>query len=168
MYYLNSFYLYSVIGFIMESTIYKFMNSKRHSGIFYGPITAVYGVGAIVILLLYKLIYEKLEINKYLRPVILFFSSIILLTLVEFIGGHVLNMLFGIDMWNYENKAYNFGKYICLEISLYWGILSLIFVYIVKPFMDKFIKRIPSVATYIFTLIFIIDTIMVIITKSHF
>ena len=165
MYYLNSFYIYSVIGFILESTIYKFMNSNRHSGIFYGPITAVYGIGALIIILLYQLFYKRLNLNKYLRPILLFLSSIIILTVIEWIGGHILNFIFDIDLWNYTNKKYNLGKYICLEISLCWGILSLIFVYIIKPFMDKFIKRIPKFATYIFTVVFIIDLIMTLINK---
>ena len=165
MYYLNTFYIYSVIGFIIESTMYKLMDSNRHSGIFYGPITPIYGIGVLIILFLYKMIYEKLNINKYLKPILLFISSIILLTLIEWIGGHLINTIFSVDLWDYSNKNYNFGKYICLEVSLCWGLLSLVYVYIVKPFLDRFIKRIPKLATIIFTLVFIIDLIAIFVTK---
>ena len=54
MYYLKIFLLYSLLGFIMESTLFKIKLSKKHSGIFYGPMTAVYGVGIISIELLNK------------------------------------------------------------------------------------------------------------------
>lgn len=165
MYYLNTFYIYSVIGFILESTIYKFMDSNRHSGIFYGPITPIYGVGVLIILLLYNMIYKKLKINKYLKPILLFISSIILLTLIEWIGGYLINLIFDVDLWDYSNKKFNFGKYICLEVSMCWGVLSLIYVYIAKPFLDRFIKRIPKLATIMFTIIFIIDLIMIFVTK---
>ena len=49
MYYLKIFLLYSLIGFIYESTLYKITKMNKHSGIFYGPITAVYGVGIVSI-----------------------------------------------------------------------------------------------------------------------
>ena len=50
MYYINSFFLYSLLGFIIESTIFK--NTKlKPSGVLNGPITLVYGVGGIVLLL---------------------------------------------------------------------------------------------------------------------
>ena len=31
-----------------------------------------------------------------------------------------------------------------LEISLIWGIMSLVVIYLVKPIIDKIIKKIPS------------------------
>ena len=165
MYYLNTFYVYSVFGFILESTIYKILDSNRHSGIFYGPITPIYGIGVLIILLLYNLIYKKIKVNNYLKPILLFISSILLLTLIEWIGGHLINMLFNVDLWDYSNKNFNFGKYNCLETSLYWGVLSIVFVYVIKPFLDRFINRIPKLATIIFTVCFIIDLIMIFVTK---
>lgn len=149
----------------MESTIYKLLDSNRHSGIFYGPITPIYGIGVLTILFLYKMIYIKLNINKYLKPILLFISSIILLTLIEWIGGNVIHLIFNVDLWDYSNKSYNFGKYICLEVSLCWGVLSLIYVYITKPFLDRVIKKIPKVCTIIFTIVFVIDLIMIFVTK---
>ena len=49
MYYLKIFLIYSLLGFVMESTLFKIVQSRKHSGIFYGPMTAVYGVGIISI-----------------------------------------------------------------------------------------------------------------------
>ena len=54
MYYIKNFLLYSLSGFIMESTLFKIVSCPKKSGIFYGPMTAVYGVGIIAILLLNK------------------------------------------------------------------------------------------------------------------
>ena len=158
MYYINSFFIYSVIGFILESTIYKFVDSNRHSGIFFGPITPIYGIGALIIIFLYNLIYKNNKINKYIKPIIL--------TVIEFIGGNLISIIFDIDLWDYSNHRFHLGKYVSLIISLCWGILSLIFVYIIKPFMDRFIKKIPKFATYLFIIIFIIDLIAIIIFKK--
>lgn len=45
MYSYNCLIFYSIVGFLLESTIYKIKGSKRHSGICYGPVTYVYGFG---------------------------------------------------------------------------------------------------------------------------
>ena len=51
MYYLNSFLLYGLLGFIMESTLFKISEPSRVSGVLYGPITLVYGLGGIALTL---------------------------------------------------------------------------------------------------------------------
>ena len=100
----------------MESTVFKIKNVNIHSGIFYGPITEVYGFGVITLILLKKYLLDKLKCNKYLKLLITFILCTISLTIIELIGGNVLNLLFDIDMWNYTKKTFNYGKYICLEL----------------------------------------------------
>ena len=165
MYYFNSFLLYSILGFIMESTIYKFNDSNRHSGIFFGPITAVYGIGALFLILLEDFL-DKFKLKKITKILIYFFTSMIVLTLIELIFGYLVNFIFNIDLWDYTNKKYNIGKYICLEISFAWGILSLIFAYIIRPFFDKHIKTLKKKESYIFMIVFLIDFIFTLIIKK--
>lgn len=165
MYYINSFLIYSVIGFIMESALYKFFSIDNYSGFMIGPITPIYGIGVVVILVINKYILEKINTNKIIKLILSFFIFAILLTIIEFIGGLLLDKILNVELWNYTNKKYNIGKYICLELSLVWGIFSLIFIYIVKPFMDRFIKRVPKKATYLFLFIFFIDLLYSLISK---
>lgn len=68
-------------------------------------------------------------------------------------------------MWDYSNIKPNFGKYICLQNSIIWGILGTIYIHIFKPFTDKIINQITNKETYLFLTLFIIDTILVLITK---
>lgn len=165
MYYINSFLIYSVIGFIMESALYKFFSIDNYSGFMIGPITPIYGIGVVVILVINKYILEKINTNKIIKLILSFFIFAILLTIIEFIGGLLLDKILNVELWDYTNKKYNIGKYICLELSLVWGIFSLIFIYIVKPFMDRFIKRVPKKATYLFLFIFFIDLLYSLISK---
>lgn len=165
LYYIKCLFFYSFLGFTFESEIYKINKSNLHSGIFYGPITEVYGFGILSLILLKKYFFDKLTCNKYLKLLIIFITSFIILTLIEFIGGNILNLLFDINMWNYTNKTFNFGKYICLELALAWGILGTIFVYYIKDFLDKFIDLIPQKLIYTIIIINIIDTIFVFLTK---
>ena len=165
MFYTKIFLLYSVLGFIMESTLYKVKIINKHSGIFYGPITAVYGIGIISIELLNKHLFKKINCNKIVKILIEFLILTVTLSIIEYIGGNILKILFDIDMWDYSKLKYNFGKYVCLQNSIIWGILGVAYIYIFKSFTDKLLKQITKKETYIFLIIFIIDTILTLITK---
>ena len=67
MYYPKVFLIYSLIGFIYESTLYKIVKINKHSGIFYGPVTAVYGVGIVSIELLNNYAFKRIKTNKLLK-----------------------------------------------------------------------------------------------------
>ena len=166
MYYIiNSILLYSLFGFCMESTVYKVSLSKRHSGICYGPFTYVYGFGVLALILLKKYCLDKLKINKYLKIFVTFILCTIVLTFIEWLGGNILNLIFDIDMWNYTKKTYNFGKYICLELALIWGLFGTLYIYYIKGFIDKIIALIPNNFTLAVIVINIIDIILVFINK---
>lgn len=165
MYYINNFLLYSLFGFIMESVLYKTKEINKHSGIFYGPITAVYGIGIVAMILIDKYFFQKIKCHKILKYIIEFVILTIMLSIIEGIGGTVLEYLFNIEMWNYSNKDPHLGKYICLQNSLIWGILGTLFINIFKPFTDKILNQITNKETYLFLTIFIIDTIITLITK---
>lgn len=165
MYYTKIFLLYSLLGFVMESTLYKMIKTNKHSGIFYGPITAVYGIGIVSIELLNKYLFNKIKNNKLLKLIIEFIILTITLSLIEHIGGTILNYLFHIDMWNYSNVKFHFGKYVCLKNSLIWGLLGVAYIHIFKPFTDKLLNQITKKETYLFLGIFILDTIITIMTK---
>ena len=165
MYYVNSFFLYSLFGFILESDVYKITGSKRHSGVFYGPIATVYGFGVVILILLKKYIFDKLKCNKVLKFILVYLSCVFVLSLIEYFGGVILNSLFGIDMWNYEKKDYNMGKYVCLELSLIWGAFGVLYLYFFKSFTDKIIKLIPKWVSYVWIFLFFIDCVVVVLTK---
>ena len=165
MYYIKTFLLYSLLGFIMESTLYKVKLVNKHSGIFYGPMTAVYGVGIASIVLLNKYFFTKIKCNKILKLLIEFLTLTIILSLIEYLGGNILNYLFNIDMWDYSDMNPHFGKYICLECSIIWGILGTLYIHIFKQFTDKLLNQITNKEAYFFLALFIIDTIITLITK---
>ncbi|MCI6266957.1 MAG: putative ABC transporter permease [Erysipelotrichaceae bacterium] len=165
MYYINVLYFFSFLGFCLESNVYKINNSNRHSGIFYGPITMVYGFGILAIVLLKKYFLDKLQCHKFLKLFITFLTCWITLTIIEWLGGNILYQLFHINMWNYTKKPFNCGKYICLELSLIWGFLGTIYLYCAKDFFDKIISLIPQKLTIAILIINLIDTLLVFINK---
>lgn len=149
----------------MENTLYKNTNILKSSGVLNGPITIVYGIGGLVILLIDKSILSKLKINKTLKIILTFIILSISLTIVELVSGYLCHLIFDIDMWNYTNKKHNMGKYICLEYIPIWGLIGTIVVYLLKPFFDKVINKVPKRTTYILIFIFILDLTITIINK---
>ena len=161
MYYINNFLLFSILGHILESIIYLFLDNG-YSGIMYGPWTPVYGFGIILIILINKFLNKITGIKKVIS---LFIFSMILLTLIEYLGGITIEYFFSKELWSYTNLKFHIGKYIALEISLIWGICFLFYIFLIKPLTDKIIKRIPYYITICIIVFFIIDLIVTIINK---
>ena len=163
MYLLNCFFIYSFFGYILESTFNLINVHQFKSGILYGPWTPIYGIGAIITIIISKKIFQKLHKNKLIETIITFIILTIILTIIEFIGGILIEKFFSITMWNYQKFKFNIGKYISLEIALIWGIISIFTIYFIKPLIDKLEKHIPKTLTIIISIIFIIDIIVTII-----
>lgn len=159
MYYINSFFVYSVLGYFFETIVSKIIGNRFESGIMYGPITPIYGIGVVIILIVSKYLFINLHMPRWFETLIVFFSLIIILTLMEFIGGILIEKLFGIVFWDYSHLKWNIGKYISLEISLVWGFLSIFLIYVIKPLLDKFVVKIPTFITYSLIIIFIVDMV---------
>lgn len=152
MYYIKYFFITSILGFFLENLICK----NYESGILYGPWTPIYGIGTIIILLITKKINKK-PIKKLTKYVIIFFSSMTLLTLQELVGGLLIEKIFNYSFWDYSNKQYHIGKYICLEMAIIWGFASILFITILKKPLDLIVNKIPNFTVYILTTLFIID-----------
>lgn len=159
MYYLNNFFLFSFVGFILESIINLILDHKLDSGFLNIPFTPVYGLGIVVIILINKVL-DRYKINK--KAILTFVLNTLFLTLIEFLGGTTLQLIFHKDYWNYSGLPLHIGKYISIEISILWGFLSLLYLYKIKNKCDKIIKKIPSYITYGCLIIFIIDLFFII------
>ena len=69
-------------------------------------------------------------------------------------------------MWNYSNRKYNYKGYVCLNNSIIWGILGVLYVTILKWLLDPEICRINPITTNIFITIILINIIVTIIIKN--
>lgn len=165
MYYLNYFFLYSLIGHLLESTLYIVTNSNGKSGYLIGPWTPVYGIGIIVVLIIYNLVEKYIKTKKIYKIIIFFLATAISLSIIEFIGGTLIEYFFHYTCWDYSNFKFNIGKFVSLETTLIWGSLSVIFILFLKKISDRIVEKIPKYITYILVLIFIIDNVLTIIKR---
>ena len=165
MYLLNCFFIYSFLGFIIEGIFTLIVSGHFSSGILYGPWTPVYGFGALLTLTISRKIFKNMHQSRFVETLVTFIILIIVLTVIEWLGGILIENLFHETLWNYEDYKYNIGKYISLEMSLVWSIVSIFVIYFIKPIIDKLEKRIPKFITIIITMLFIIDLIITTVIK---
>lgn len=163
--YLKYFLIFSILGFIMESVVYKVSGSNSHSGVLLGPYTLVYGFGGIFVVLINNY-FNKIAMNNFLKIILLFICFTIICTLIEYIIGNLIHYIFDIDKWNYTSHKYHYGKYICLDLALTWGLLAIFIIKILKPFIDKMILIIPNNAIIIIYIILIVDILYTLFTKA--
>ena len=153
---LTYFIIYSFLGWIMES-IFRSIAEKKliNTGFLRGPFCPIYGFGAIIMFIFLE--------NLQNKPIILFIVSVIVLTAWEYIVGVLLEKIFKTKYWDYSEHKFNFQGRICLTNSIYWGILGIVFIKYIHPFMQNMVsKEDTKLLTYIIailSIVFIIDMI---------
>lgn len=152
---INYYIYYSILGFLFETCCNVFIRSNYSSGILFGPFTPIYFFGFLIIMFLDKLL--KKQENKKFRNIVFFILSFIILTIVEFIGGHLSHLLLGSDKWSYETWPLSMGKYVNVLVSIGWAIGSLIMDKFLLKKMNKIIEGMPNKLTFILCLLYIID-----------
>lgn len=167
MYYLNTFLLYSILGFLLETVRSFLVNSKFTSGILYGPWTPIYGIGIVIVILISNYLFAHLHLSRWVETFITFVIITLILTLLEWIGGILIEKIFHTVFWDYSKEAFSIGKYISLSKSLMWGVGSIIFIYVLKPLLEGVIKHIPIPVTIILTLLMLSDFILTFVNKSR-
>ena len=167
MYYLNTFLLYSILGFLLETVRSFLVNSKFTSGILYGPWTPIYGIGIVIVILISNYLFAHLHLSRWVETFITFVIITLILTLLEWIGGILIEKIFHTVFWDYSKEAFSIGKYISLSKSLMWAVGSILFIYVLKPLLEGDIKHIPIPVTIILTLLMLSDFILTFVNKSR-
>lgn len=96
MYYINYFFIYSFLGYLYECFLGLIKDDKVGSGILYGPVTPVYGVGALLILIVSKFIFDFFKLSILIESIIIAIIMAIILTVVELVAGLLIEKIFKI------------------------------------------------------------------------
>lgn len=166
MYYINIFFIYSIIGFLYEIALAVITSHQLESGFLYGFWTPIYGIGVILILLISRWLFKKIKGHKIVKEIIFFMVITIILTIIEGSAGYLIRLIFHKDYWNYSKLAFNIGKYMALEISLIWGVFSLLLLKYIHPLVKKITTKIPKATTITWIILFLIDLGLTFIFKT--
>lgn len=128
------FIIFSVVGWISEVLYVGIFHEHKfvNRGFLYGPLCPVYGFGGIVILLLPPFLYSTW--------IPLFFSSMILCTIVEYFVSWFMEKIFHTRWWDYSHYKFNINGRICLLNSVLFGFLGLGVIHFVYPHIIQFLN----------------------------
>lgn len=149
--YILLFFFYSFAGWCLES-LYCSIGEKKliNRGFLTGPLCPIYGVAALVItILIYNPFKEK--------PLFVFLLGIIFCDIVEYLTSYIMEKLFAARWWDYTYELLNIKGRICLKHSLYWGVISVVFVNVIHPAVDNLYNKINGEYTvYILAVILVV------------
>lgn len=131
------FTIYSLLGWICESTYCSILAKKFvNRGFLNGPFCPIYGVGALLIVKLLSPFSDNL--------VILFFASLLLTSLLEYLTGFAMEKLFHAKWWDYSHRRFNIQGRVCLGNALIFGVMGVVVMRLVHPFVMRLVQMIPS------------------------
>jgi len=151
--------LYSIAGFFIETIFGVFSKGviESRKSFLYGPFCAIYGIGAISMIILLK---NEKNILK------IFFGGAIIGAVVEFLMSYICEEFFGVKWWDYSEYFLNVQGRTCLFFAVSWGFLGILLLKAVNPLVDKFIdilrnnNRVFKIATTFVILFFCADAII--------
>ena len=108
------FFAYSFLGWVGEVLFTAVVHRKyQDRGVLSGPLCLLYGVGGLVITFALGDIREG-------------WFSAVYATVIEWIGGHILEYTTHTRWWDYSAMPFNLDGYVCLGASLTWGALGVV------------------------------------------
>ncbi len=128
--------IYSFIGFLIEvlyGLLSKGVIESRQSFI-YGPFCAIYGVGAVLMILPIK----KINSNNKL---VIFGLSALIGSIVEYTVSWFGDTFMHVKWWDYTNDFLNVNGRICLTFSVFWGMLGYLLITKVNLRIDELIDK---------------------------
>ena len=134
---INWFFAFSLMGYLLECVVLSYENKTPvlNRGFGHGPFCIIYGFGAIGACLLLQPFAGQ--------PVKLYLASMIMATTMELITAGMMIHLFGSFWWDYSKKSFNYKGIICLQSSLAWGFLGILFFRFLNGFVHSMVGNIP-------------------------
>ncbi len=147
------FLLGSIFGAYYEQILNVFVHYHFHHelvwqlrrGVIYGPISPVYGAGAVLFAVL--LMYKKRSNFSY------FFRGALIGGGFEYLISFLQETFLGTVSWDYSDEFLNIQGRTTIPFMIVWGILALVFARMVFPSVSKLIDSFPKKFVTYFTVI---------------
>jgi len=155
--YFSYFVIYSFLGWICETT-YCFIIDKQYvnRGFLNGPFCPIYGVGALIVIIMLTPVSYNI--------ILIFLSAMIFTSILEYITGFLLEVIFNLKWWDYSNYRFNIKGRVCLLNSTLFGILSVVTFKVINPVITELLNNIQSNIIIwicnILIIVFLYDTII--------
>lgn len=133
------FFIYSFLGWCTE-VAYATVKERRfvNRGFLNGPWCPIYGVGVSAVVTLLDGFRDSL--------LLLYLSSLVLVTLIEGMTGVIMDKIFHHKWWDYTGLPLNIGGYVCLPFSIAWGAACVVIVKGIHPLIERLVGFLPEAA----------------------
>ena len=143
--------LSGIFGWVYEFIFYYFNSGMKYfswQGGNFLPWINIYAIGAILVYLFSR----KFKKN----PFIVFFIAMIVTGILEYVSGFfIYHLCDGLRLWDYNTEILNFGNidgFVCIRSVLFFGVSSLILMYLMIPFCIYVSKKIKKKTFLILTI----------------
>lgn len=160
------FVIGNVVGCIMETfwcliTLHEF---QMRVGLVLGPFIPIYGIGAVLITVgLYKIIDKS--------DILIFLCSGLIGGVFEYFCSWAQEMVFHTVSWDYSDTPFNFNGRTNLMFMLCWGLLGLVWIRIIYPWISRFIEMLPvkwgRILTRALILFFVFDIALTVLAQAR-
>ena len=168
--YVCLFLIYSYLGWIYETVFCTIKEGKwENRGFLYGPITPIYGAGAVAISVIVRLFAER---GAALSPWLIYIISVFGSAILEYATSWGMEKIFHALWWDYSNLPLNVHGRISLFTSLGFGFAGLAIAYAIAPFFEGLMDHTPPIAIELMSLcllfIFAVDMTVTVTALYHF
>ena len=154
--YFMLFMIYSFIGWTMETVRGGLITKKWvNRGFLIGPYCPIYGISCVSMILL---------LERYINDIlVVFVFAAVICSIIEYMTSLIMEKMYKTRWWDYSEKKFNINGRICLQNALAFGLLSLLILYIVNPFIVNILNMIPELwlqfISLVMAMIFVVDFI---------
>ena len=122
------FFIYSVVGWAIE-TCYIFLTRDKlvNRGFLIGPYCPIYGAGAIA-MIFYLSQYKDNALTVFLL-------GSLICSVIEYVTSYLMEKIFKARWWDYSRLKFNLNGRICLQNAILFGLLGLVLIYFINPFV---------------------------------
>jgi uncharacterized membrane protein len=157
LFYFLLFFIYSFIGWTIE-VINCSVREKKFvmRGFLIGPYCPIYGTSALLMILL---------LNRHSDDLLVLFTiSLVIASLLEYVTSYLMEKIFNVRWWDYSDKKFHINGRVCLENSILFGILGIVLILFIHPYIINIIDNINSTLilflSIFIAIIMILDTII--------
>ncbi len=130
------FIFWAFIGWCIEVCYMTLETGEyQNRGFLNMPICPIYGFGVIMVTVFFR------PLSHTIIP--LFLATSLLCTAFELLVGLGMEKIFGARWWDYSHERFNFRGYICLKVSILWGLGCVLVIRVVEPTVEKIVDFIP-------------------------
>lgn len=128
-----------LIGFVLETIWHYIKNGVwiNKQGLLYGPFKPIYGFGLMIIVIFMHRFKDKKVWQKFI-------IGVLIGSAFEYFGSVFQEYVFGTSTWNYSSFNLNIAGRLYLPYCLVWGVIAVVCIDFLYPFLKKQFIKVPD------------------------